>query len=203
MVAADKLRAVVEQDYAALALGEKYYGAVHTWGYTHELLDRLGMKASDELHKKLFKAACGGGCPLLLTPGYFPGAGETVVDLGCGAGHDCILAAKFVGPTGRVIGIDLTQKMLDRASQNVAELAPDCAPVIEFKRGLLDDGTLLKGLVDENVADLVMSNGVFNLTTDKAAAFRSAFRILKPGGRFHLCDLCKVEEPVVDAAAAA
>lgn len=70
MVAAEKLRAVVEQDYAAFALGEKYYGAVHTWGYTHELLNRLGMNASDELHKKLFKAACGGGCPLLLTPGY-------------------------------------------------------------------------------------------------------------------------------------
>ena len=131
----------------------------------------------------------------MVDDGAVPTRGETVVDLGCGAGHDVLLAAKLVGSAGRVIGVDLTQAMLDRASRNMEEFGAGVERgTVEFRQGVLDDGTALAGVVDEGVADLAISNGVFNLAADKAAAFRSAYRVLKPGGRFQLCDVCKVSD---------
>ena len=120
-----EVRRSVERDYEAYALDggdgrHNWYERVHTWGYTPELLSSLGLDGK-EVHGKLFAAACGGGCPLLLTEGSPPAKGEVVVDLGCGAGHDCLLAARMVGAGGRVIGVDLTMAMLDRAARNVEE----------------------------------------------------------------------------------
>jgi len=162
---------------------------VHTWGYAQELLDSLDLKDAE-----LFAAACGGGCPLMFKGSVPPAKGECVVDLGCGAGHDCLLASRLVGSTGRVIGVDLTQAMLDRAARNIEQFGGAAASrIIELKQGIIEDGTALAGAVGEGEADLVISNGVFNLTVDKEAAFRSAYRILKPGGRLQLCDVCRVE----------
>jgi SAM-dependent methyltransferase len=107
--------------------------------------------------------------------------GATVVDIGCGAGMDLMLAASAVGPGGRAIGIDMTEPMAERARASARALGFDHVDV--------RTGDALELPVDSETADFVISNGVLNLAPDKRRAFGEVFRILKPGGRFLYADI--------------
>jgi arsenite methyltransferase len=117
--------------------------------------------------------------------------GERVVDLGSGAGIDSLIAARMVGSTGQVVGVDMTAAMLDKARRSAEEAA---ALNVEFREGYLEDLP-----IPDEWADLIISNGVFNLVPNKAGALAEMYRALKPGGRLQVADIL-VEIPVPETA---
>ncbi len=107
--------------------------------------------------------------------------GERVVDVGSGAGFDCFIAAQAVGPSGRVVGIDMLQEMLVKSRASAEQMG---LGNVEFREGLIEEMP-----VEDGWADVVISNGVINLCADKKRAFQEIWRVLRPGGRLQFADI--------------
>ena len=182
-----QLRAAIQDEYAEVATTPEKGFHFHTG---RPLAAMLGYDPSetDPLPDSAIESFAGVGNPFVfgrLRPG------ETVVEVGSGAGFDAVLAARQVGSTGRVIGVDTTPAMLEKARANVERLRLTNA---EFRRGYMEELPL-----DDATADVVISNGVINLSPDKEAVFREIARVLKPGGRVQIADIV-VAKAVPDAA---
>ncbi len=132
----------------------------------------------DALPSSVTESFCGVGDPFTLG---VPQNGDTILDLGCGAGLDMILAGRRVGPTGRVIGVDMTEAMIAKARRNAVQCG---LRNIEVRQGQIEQLP-----VDDASVDLVISNGVFNLCPDKPKVLAEALRVLRPGGRLHMADI--------------
>ena len=183
----DSLRKAIQDEYALVA-DEPQHGfhflvgrpLAHLLGYAEEWLDGIP--------EPTIASFAGTGNPFSagrLEPG------ERVVDVGCGGGIDSLIAAKMVGRRGRVIGVDMTPAMLAKAR---ASAAAAHMKNVEFRDGF---GEALP--VEDEWADVVISNGVLNLMPDKAAALQEMGRVLKPGGRLQIGDIL-VQKPVPQSA---
>lgn len=182
------LRASVREKYREVALRPDGRFHFHTG---RPLAARLGYDPAlvDPLPDRAVAAFAGVANPLSRHP---LGQDDHLLDIGSGGGFDAFVAAQLVGAGGRVIGVDMTDEMLDRARTSARQLELDH---VEFRQGLAEELP-----VDDDWADVVISNGVLNLVADKPRAFAEIARVLRPGGRLQFADIA-VGRPVPPAAA--
>ncbi|MCK6624591.1 MAG: methyltransferase domain-containing protein [Anaerolineae bacterium] len=172
-----ELRAAISEEYTAVALKPKQGFHFHTGRYLAGLLGYADEWLTG-IPETSIESFAGTGNPFSL---HQIRPGERVVDVGCGAGIDSLIAAKMVGPTGQVIGVDMTPAMLDKARRAAVEAG---LTNIEFRQGYAEALP-----VPDGWADVIISNGVLNLMPDKAAALGEMARVLKPTGRLQIGDI--------------
>ena len=180
------LRCEIQNEYAEVAAhpdkgfhfhtGRKLAGILE---YDEALLDGVPETAVESF--------AGTGNPFSL--GTIP-AGSKVVDIGSGAGIDSLIAANMVGRDGQVVGVDMTDKMLERASRAAEEGDFDH---VEFRKGYIEALP-----IDDGWADVVISNGVMNLCPDKVHAYKELHRVLRPGGTLQIADILVAKEVPMD-----
>jgi arsenite methyltransferase len=173
----EEIRAAVEQRFAQVARSPEQEtkfpvgpASAKKLGYDPQEIDALPPAVTESF--------CGVGNPLGLSEVHL---GQTILDLGSGSGLDSLLAARRVGPSGKVVGVDLCPEMVEKARRNASLLGLHNA---EFVQAGIEKLPLPDGSVD-----VVISNGVFNLCPDKPGVLAEAFRVLRPGGRLQMADI--------------
>ena len=179
-----QLKELVKEKYSSIATQTKEQNASSCCGATSACCgdDVYNIMADDYTTLEGYNpdADLGLGCGL---PTEFAQIkeGDTVVDLGSGAGNDCFVARRFVGPAGKVIGIDFTDAMIERARENAEKLNLNN---VEFRLGDIE-----KIPLTSNIANVIVSNCVLNLVPNKQQVFSEIYRVLKPGGHFSISDI--------------
>lgn len=182
-----ELRVEIQKEYANVALDPNKGYHFHTG---RKLANILGYDEAlyADLPESNIASFAGTGNPFSVGDIH---AGETVVDVGSGAGFDSLIASRLVGSAGRVVGVDMTPEMLSKARAGAEAMG---ATHVEFREGLAESLP-----IPDRFADVVISNGVLNLTLDKTETLREWFRILKPGGCLQVGDIL-VEREVPNSA---
>lgn len=176
-ISEEALRDEVRKEYASVALDPQKGYHFHTG---REALKRIGYDETlyETLPEENIASFAGTGNPFMLGT---ISMGETVVDIGSGSGLDSLIASKLVGPEGHIVGIDMTYEMRQKATAGAQKIG---AENVEFHEGVAEKLPLPDGF-----ADVVISNGVLNLTVNKVNTLREWARVLKPGGRLYIGDI--------------
>jgi len=181
----DTIKKIVKDAYKEIAVSSSGCGC--SCNKAKDISKSIGY--SDEELKIVGEANLGLGCGNPLAFGRIK-EGDIVLDLGSGAGIDAILAAKKVGNKGKVIGVDMTKEMIEKAKENAKKQGIEN---VEFLLGEIENLPL-----KDNSVDTIITNCVINLTPDKAKTFKEAYRVLKQGGRIYLSDIVLLKELTED-----
>ena len=182
----DKIKEVVKKSYAKIASQDNSCGCSCNCGsYSDNEQIAKSIGYSDEEIKIAKDSNLGLGCGNPVAMGQIK-EGDVVLDLGSGAGFDCFLASKKVGETGKVIGVDMTEEMIEKARINAEKTG---YKNVEFKLGEIENLP-----IEDNSIDVVISNCVINLVPSKEKAFKEIFRVLKDGGKIYLSDIVLLED---------